>query len=171
MQLLDVLFPGVFVHEVAHALACTISGVPIHQVEVRSRSGKVVHQASNLRNSTLISLAPLILGFILSTLLFAWSKTLIETDLVLGLVGLWIAFSVAFHSIPSSADMANISGAISRRLNELWKSTHSLPHKLVKSGWYVLVWPLAILGMSIAWIVDLTLLARVAWALFVGWIA
>jgi hypothetical protein len=148
-----------------------IGGVPIHHVEVKARSGKVVHQASNLRNSVLISLSPLIVGGILSFLLFDYTKNVWETDFVLGGVLAWLGFSIAFHSIPSHPDMVNIAESISRRFNELWSGSTGIGTKILKTGWYALVFPLAWAGASIVWLADLTLLTRIGWAVFVGWVA
>ncbi len=167
----DILFPGVWIHELAHALACMVSGVPIHRIEVHSRSGKVVHRASNLRSSVLISVAPLIMGGILSFVLFSYAKEVVDTDILLAALAAWLGFSIAFHSIPSHPDMVNISEAISRRLAELWSSPRGIGTKILKSVWYILIWPFAIIGSLAVWAVDLTLLARVGWAILVGWIA
>jgi len=167
----DLLFPGVWVHELAHALACLVSGVPVHRIEVHSRSGKVVHRAANLRSSALISAAPLIVGGIVSLFLFSYAKNIADTDIWLAAFTAWLGFSIAFHSIPSHPDMMNVSEAISRRMSELWSSPRGLGTKIFKSIGYVLVWPFAIIGSLAVWAVDLTLLTRIGWAVFVGWAA
>jgi hypothetical protein len=148
-----------------------VSGVPVHRIEVHSRSGKVVHRAANLRSSVLISVAPLLIGGILSFFLFSYAKEIVDTNLVWAALATWLGFSIAFHSIPSHPDMVNISEAISRRLGELWASPRGIGTKIVKSVWYVLVWPFAIIGSLAVWAVDLTLFARMGWALLVGWAA
>lgn len=167
----DILFPGVWVHELAHALACIVSGVPIHKIEVHSRSGKVVHRTSNLRSSVLISFAPLIIGGILSFVLFSYAKEMVEMDILLAALAAWLGFSIAFHSIPSHPDMVNISDTVNRQLHELWSGSRGLLTKIVKSIGYVLIWPLVLIASLAIWAVDLTLWLRVGWAVLVGWIA
>ncbi|MEK6970346.1 MAG: hypothetical protein AABW68_01470 [archaeon] len=167
----DLLFPGIWVHELAHAIGCVLGGVPIHHIEMRSRSGKVVHSASTLRNSTLISLAPLIAGSALSFFLFDQAFLQRNEGLLWAFVMGWLAFSIGFHSIPSLADMSNVADTIPRRIQEWWSSPSGLAAKILMSGWYLLVWPIAWVGAGVSWLMEQTLWSRVGWALFLGWIA
>lgn len=160
MHWIDVLFPGVWVHELSHALACWVGGVPIHQIEVGGHSGKVVHGWSSSRNAWLIGFAPLIIGAIISFFLFAWAKEIITTNFLAGLIGIWLGFSIGFHAIPSHQDMLNIPAAVKRQFHVLWKGERSLLTKLSKTGAYALIWPLSMILVGVAWLLNLSILFR-----------
>lgn len=75
MSLLGLFFPGVFVHEVSHAIACFVSNVPVHRVEVGWHSGRVIHDQGNVRTTFLIGFSPLVIGFLFSVFLFSLAKS------------------------------------------------------------------------------------------------
>jgi hypothetical protein len=168
---IDFFFPGVWVHELSHAVACVLGNVPIHRVEVRPHSGMVVHEQSSVRNSLLIGFAPLIVGSFFSILLFSISKSAWEQSPILSIALFWLGFSIAFHSIPSHQDVANIPMTISLRLGQLWRGSASWPKKLAKSGVYFGLWPVAGIVSGFAFLVNLTLLTRVVWSLALAWAA
>ena len=160
MHWIDILFPGVWVHELSHAFACWIGGVPIHQIEVSGHSGKVVHAWSSSRNAWLIGFAPLMIGAIVSFLLFAWAKDVIVFNPGAGVLGIWLGFSIGFHSIPSHQDMLNIPTSIGRQFHLLWSGERSLLMKLGKTVVYGLIWPLSLLMVGLAWILNESILFR-----------
>ncbi|MDZ4256779.1 MAG: metalloprotease family protein, partial [archaeon] len=158
-----VLFPGVWVHELSHALGCVLSGVPVHRIEVKMSSGRVVHAPPTCRGSVLIGLAPLVIGTFLALFAFSWGKAEGWSSPFLALFWGWLGFAIAFHSIPSYTDMRNIPATAVRRMGELWTSNHSLGRKLVFSpgygGAWVGGWMMAIGGM----LVNTSVLFRILW--------
>lgn len=78
------LWLGIFVHEFAHYLACKLTFAPVQEFKVGLREGHVTHGRSRIPvfGSLLISLAPLIVGLVVITLLFAWYFSLGWTDLL-----------------------------------------------------------------------------------------
>ena len=171
MRGLSLLFPGVWVHELAHAAGCMVSGVPIHKMEVHAKSGVVVHCSPSGSGAVLISLAPLLVGTLLAWALFTWSKSDFSSAPILGLFWGWLGFSVAFHSIPSAPDLANIPIAAARRMGELCRGSQGLGVKLVKTPLYGGLWVMG-LGLSVLGIIlNATLLVRAAWGLGVWFLA
>jgi len=160
MNILSVFFPGVWVHEGAHALACILGRVKVHRVHVRSNSGVVVHDPTNARNAWMIAFAPLAAGTIVSFLLFQAANHARETNVILAAILFWLAISIGFHAIPSTTDATNIPAAISRRLGETASSDRSLGEKVVKIAGYVVTWPIAIVTSALIWVANQTVLFR-----------
>ena len=165
MRAWGVLFPGVWAHELAHAAACVVSGVSIHEMHLGTTKGHVVHDASNMRGSILISTAPLVVGFILATLLLAYAKTEGGRDPIVCALLFWVGFSIAFHAIPSTRDMMNVFHTIPRRVGETWQHARPVWEKLAKTGVYAVAWPLVGIGVLLVMLVNSTVLFRFAWAL------
>lgn len=63
---LFLLFPGVVIHELSHALVCFFSGTPVKEIKLFSAGGGyVAHEAPNSRiTQFFISTAPLIFGIL-----------------------------------------------------------------------------------------------------------
>lgn len=162
MNVLSVFFPGVWVHEGAHALACILGKVKVHRVHVRSNSGVVVHDPTNARNAWMIAFAPLAAGTILSFLFFQAANHAKETTILLSIVLFWLAISIGFHAIPSTTDATNIPTAISRRFSETASSTLPAGSKLIKLIGYAVTWPIAILTSALIWLTNQTILFRLA---------
>lgn len=160
MNTLSIFFPGVWVHEGAHALACVLGNVKVHRVNVRSNSGVVVHDPTSARNAWMIAFAPLAAGAVLSFLFFQAGNNARETNVLLSVVLFWLAISIGFHAIPSSTDAANIPAAISRRLNETLAGKRSWGSKLIKVLGYVITWPIALLTSALVWLANQTILFR-----------
>lgn len=163
MNALNIFFPGVWVHEWAHALACAVGGVKIHRIHVHASSGVVMHDQTSARNAWMIALAPLAVGTALSILCIhaaqnAWS-TAPAWSIFLG----WLGISIGFHAIPSTTDALNIPQAISRRFSDALTSDHSTVWKGVKAAGYIFTWPLAWLSASVIWLSNLTILFRLIW--------
>lgn len=163
MNSLSIFFPGVWVHEFAHALACTIGGVKIHRVNVHSNSGMVVHDTTNARNAWVIALAPLVIGTLLGTLCIHAAKNAWEVNPLMSVLLFWLGISIGFHAIPSTTDALNIPQAISRRFSETLKSSRALTWKATKIIGYVVTWPLAWVSATIIWLANMTILFRLAW--------
>lgn len=171
MNALSIFFPGVWVHEWAHAAGCYACGVKVHKITVKSNAGMVMHDKSSVRSALLIGLAPLLAGGILSFFLFGVAKDVWAQDWVWSAAFFWLAFSIGFHSIPSEQDMRNIPDAVGRRWGELWRSERGLPVKLGKSGVYVGAGILGWVLVGLAVLVNATLLVRLVWATGLGAIA
>lgn len=171
MQWIDILFPGVIVHELAHAFACVLGGVPVHQIEMRGHSGKVVHGWSSSRNAWMIGFAPLVVGVFLSFLFFVWAQEVLSLNPGLGIVLIWLGFSIGFHAIPSHQDILNIPAAVRRQFQLLWESERSLLIKLGKTGVYAIVWPISLLFVGVAWVLNVSILFRALLGLGLFWLA
>lgn len=163
MNTLSIFFPGVWVHEFAHALACVIGGVKIHRVNVRSSSGMVVHDSTNARNAWIIALAPLVIGTLLSAICIHAAKNAWEVNPFLAFVLGWLGISIGFHAIPSTTDALNVPQAISRRFFETLKGARSFAWKATKIVGYLATWPLAWLSACVIWLANVTILFRLAW--------
>jgi hypothetical protein len=163
MNALSVFFPGVWVHELAHAAACAIGGVKIHHVRVHTASGVVMHEQTNARNAWVIALSPLVVGTAVSIMCVHAAQNAWDTTPMLSVLLAWLGISIGFHAIPSTTDALNIPHAISRRFGEAITSTNSRGWKLTKILGYVVTWPLAWLSASIIWLSNLTILFRLVW--------
>lgn len=171
MQWIDILFPGVFVHEAAHALACYVCGVKVHRISVHRASGMVVHDKTNVRSSLLIGLFPLVVGGIISLLVLHAGKQIIESEWALGVGLIWIGISAGFHSIPSVQDVQNIVATTQHQYSELWRSSRNVGVKLTKSAFYALAWVLAWVLVLAVWGLNVTVLFRIGMSLGLWWIA
>jgi hypothetical protein len=107
-------FPGVIVHEFAHAWACRRMGIAVVEVcylRIGNPMGYVLHERpASVIQHIMVAVAPffvstcvaLAVSFIAAAL-FA-SHVLIEFhDLLIPSV-LWLGFSIALHAFPSSGD-------------------------------------------------------------------
>src|SRR5574343_407177 len=85
-------FPGIIIHESAHALACLLLDVPIKKIKFLGKSGGyVVHEDSRTDKIIIIALFPFIL-----------------------LLMVWIGISSLLFSIPSDKDAENAYIAIKK---------------------------------------------------------
>ncbi|QQR92856.1 MAG: M50 family metallopeptidase [Candidatus Iainarchaeum archaeon] len=159
---LDILFPGVIVHEIAHALACYLCGVKVHTISVHRSSGMVVHDKTSARASLLIGLFPLIIGGAIAYVLLQYAQRIQENAPLLSFLILWIGFSIAFHAIPSTQDVQNIVFSTERRFGELWRSERNVLAKLLKSAWYGVAWLGSWLLLILAILANATILTRIA---------
>jgi hypothetical protein len=114
-------FPGVVVHEFAHALFCQITGTRIVKVclfRFGNPAGYVLHERppSTWRH-ILIGIGPLFVNTLLGLGLGVVALPLAGSpDGPAGyLLLLWLAVSVAMHSFPSTGDAKAIWGAVWRR--------------------------------------------------------
>ena len=114
-------FPGVIVHEMAHQLFCRLLGVPVFKVcyfrlAMRGPAGFVLHeQPHSPWKSLLIGIGPLFLNTIVGILIvlpaFISTFTFNSDDFLDGFL-LWLGFSIAMHSFPSTGDAAAIWKAV-----------------------------------------------------------
>jgi hypothetical protein len=107
-------FPGVIVHEFAHAWACRRMGIHVIKIcylRIGNPLGYVLHErpGSTIQH-IMVAVAPFFVSTYVALIvsacasaLFA-SHTLVEFhDLVLPLA-IWLGFSIALHAFPSSGD-------------------------------------------------------------------
>jgi len=108
-----VTFPGVIIHEFAHAWACRRMGVRVIKVcylRFGNPPGYVLHArpASALQH-IIIAAAPVFVSTALSSIIscaagvFATSHAVDNHGAILAL-SLWVCFSVALHAFPSGGD-------------------------------------------------------------------
>lgn len=168
---IDILFPGVVVHEASHALACYACGVKVHRISVHRNSGMVVHDKTTARASLLIGLFPLLVGAVLAFLLFQWGKQLNAREMWVSLGLIWAGLSVGFHSIPSVQDVHNIVGTVQQRYGELWASSRHAGIKITKSIAYAIAWMGAWLLVGLAIVVNASVIFRLALGLGLWWVA
>lgn len=111
-------FPGVVVHEFAHATACRAVGVPVLEVvyfRFDDPPGYVRHvNPARYRQSVVISVAPFLVNTIVSFGAFLGLGVLASTTeslgtaqpetIIAGVVLAWIGLSVGMHAFPSTTD-------------------------------------------------------------------
>jgi hypothetical protein len=111
-------FPGVVVHEFAHASACRAVGVPVLEVvyfRFGNPPGYVRHaNPARYRQSVVISVAPFLVNTVVAFGSFLAAGAFVatggsiggiafETAIVVAVLG-WIGLSVGMHAFPSTGD-------------------------------------------------------------------
>ncbi|MBF0473877.1 MAG: DUF3267 domain-containing protein [Nitrospirae bacterium] len=124
-----VTFPGVIAHEIAHQFFCRLAKVAVLDVkyfQFSNPAGYVIHEIPRKTSQhLLIGLGPLFVNTIagaliafpaiLPTLNFGSSNPI---DMVL----IWLGFSIAMHSFPSTGDAKSIWAAVMRPgVNAIYK--------------------------------------------------
>lgn len=163
MNALSIFFPGVWIHEGAHALACVVGQVKVHRIHVRSSSGVVVHDPTNARNAWMIALSPLVIGTAVAILAVHAAQNAWETQPVLAALFGWVGIASGFHAIPSTTDAFNIPRAIRSRAMETFSSDASLGWKLVKMVGYLITFPLALVTAGVIALTNFSILFRLIW--------
>jgi len=110
MELYEIMhllfFPGIVIHECAHAFACLLLGVPIKKIKFIGKSGGfVIHEDSRTDKIIIISLFPFVFNIFIS--LLCARIYLLSFDPFIKLVVAWIGISAILFSIPSSKDTEN----------------------------------------------------------------
>jgi hypothetical protein len=109
-----VTFPGVIVHEFAHARACRWLGIPVIKVcylRFGNPLGYVLHERPAYAiQHIMVAVAPFFVSTLialavsaLAALLLA-SHVLVEYHDLIMPFSLWLGFSIALHAFPSSGD-------------------------------------------------------------------
>lgn len=107
-----VTFPGVIVHELAHAIFCKLLRIPIYDAkffQLSNPCGYVVHEPTDKPlKSLLISVGPFLVNTILGAIIMLpASITLInfgEAGNFLTLLLGWLGISILMHAFPSTGD-------------------------------------------------------------------
>lgn len=119
-----VTFPGVIVHELAHALFCRLYGLPIYEVRYfqfaagrGQPSGYVIHGRSKRPGQDLmVSVGPFFLNTILGAIIAAPAAIPFGfggAD-ALDLLLMWLGVSIAMHAFPSTGDARSAWSTIRR---------------------------------------------------------
>jgi uncharacterized protein YggT (Ycf19 family) len=114
-----VTFPGVVMHEIAHALFCALTGTTVRRIclfQLSTPSGYVLHEhPSNIWKHMLIGVGPFILntsiGLCIGILLTMGATISSTLYTFISFIVYWVAISIAMHSFPSTGDA-----------KEIWKS-------------------------------------------------
>ena len=101
------LFLGVIFHEISHLLACLAFGVKVFRVKLLGDEAFVEHEKPNAWQSVVISLAPFLLGNIVSFLLAKTAFALVQNAVLAAVLFFWLSISLAYHSFPSGQDAKN----------------------------------------------------------------
>lgn len=119
-----VTFPGVIVHELAHAFFCRLFGLPIYHICYfqfamgrGQPSGYVVHgRASRPGQDLMVSIGPFFVNTVVGAVIAAPAAipfTLGSPD-ALDLFLMWLGVSIAMHAFPSTGDARSAWGSIHR---------------------------------------------------------
>lgn len=150
-------FPGIPVHEAAHALACRLTGTPVFEIRwlrIGMVAGSVTHGRPKSPWAWMaIAAAP---WFVNSALGFGlgWAFRSHLTGWLL-VPATWLAVSIATHAFPSLEDAVGL-------LESLWKENPGFLPRLVGT-------PLGAV-MVVGAFGSLYFLLDVAWGLLVGWL-
>lgn len=108
-------FPGVIVHEFAHAWACRRLGITVERVcylRIGNPMGYVLHERpATAMQHLLVATAPFFVSSILALVmslaacLFSRSQLPPETRDAMAILALWLSFSFALHAFPSHGDI------------------------------------------------------------------
>ncbi|MFA7061679.1 MAG: metalloprotease family protein [Pedobacter sp.] len=109
-----ITFPGVIVHEFAHAWACRRMGIHVHKIcylRLGNPMGYVLHeQPVFVFQHIMVAVAPffvstaLALAVSLSACVLARSQVFPEIRDMGALAAVWFSFSLALHAFPSNGD-------------------------------------------------------------------
>ena len=107
-------FPGIIVHEFAHAWACRRLGIRVAKVcylRFGNPQGFVLHERpSSALQHIMVAVAPFFVSTLLAlaisfaTCLLVQSSAPSETCNTVMLLAVWCSFSLALHALPSSGD-------------------------------------------------------------------
>jgi hypothetical protein len=133
-----VTFPGVIVHELAHALFCRLFGVAIYEVKYFNFStdfgqpaGYVIHAPpeKNWQN-VLIGVGPFFINTILGGIIGApGAIPVIKFGGLnpLDLLMVWLGVSIAMHAFPSTGDAASIWRSATGAGASFWSKVVATP--------------------------------------------
>ena len=131
-------FPGVVVHELAHALFCRIFSLEIYQIQyfkvtpVRgSASGFVLHKRSEKGwQNLLVSIGPFFLNTVVGAVIGAPAAIPVfrfKAGDPLDFLLIWLGVSIAMHAFPSTGDAAVIWRTIKRPETNLIEKLFGYP--------------------------------------------
>lgn len=143
-------FPGVMIHELAHAMFCRLTGTRIHKIcyfRLGNPAGYVIHDIpTNVWKHILIGVGPFLLNTLIGLIFgLAAAYEHVDFDKLTWMTGLylWLAISVAMHSFPSTGDAKSIWRSV-------WSKGAPITAKLVGTPLVAIIF-LGALG-SIFWL-------------------
>lgn len=120
-----ITFPGVIVHELAHALFCRWFGLKLYEVKYfqfatfGQPSGYVIHERSkNPMQDMLVAIGPFFVNTILGAVIGAPAAIPVlrfHAGDPLDYFLMWLGVSVAMHSFPSTGDAKSIWHSVTSR--------------------------------------------------------
>ncbi len=161
-------FPGVVVHELAHYIACVLTGVRVFKVKFFSLSGPayVVHARPKLWQSIIVSTAPFFLGSFLGFFLLQNANSMIGVQNAIVIFYYWLAISILYFSFPSRADAGNAFNSLINFYERKIFGKNSIFSKLL----WVLTLPViflpSILLIGILLVFNFSPILRLLWVLF-----
>jgi hypothetical protein len=120
-----ITFPGVIVHELAHAIFCRLFGLKIYEVCFFQVSfgrgqpaGYVVHEpAPHWWQNLLVSIGPFFVNTIIGSVIAAPAVIPVlqfHSGDLLDYALIWLGVSITMHSFPSTGDAASIYSMLKR---------------------------------------------------------
>jgi hypothetical protein len=160
-QLSYLLFPGIIIHELAHAVACLSLGVEIKKMKWLGASGGfVIHENTRSSNIIIISLFPFVLNILLA-IACGYIFNRYDTSVLGKILIAWIGVSAIFFSQPSSQDANNVISAI--------KSSYTKSQSIWRWLYKIILLPFALIALILAIIfkmLDNSMLLRIIMIIF-----
>ena len=130
-------FPGVIVHEFSHELFCYITGVEVYEVcyfqfDEESVGYVLYAPTKSFIKNCFICVAPIIVGTLLSVVVFGIAFVLFDIKSIFIYPFLWLGGSIAFNSFPSIGD--------SKALYEVTKEQVSEGNYFALIGYPIVLW-------------------------------
>ncbi|AIE84204.1 metalloprotease family protein [Fimbriimonas ginsengisoli] len=166
-------FPGVIVHELAHALFCRLFGLDIYAVQYFQFStgfgqpaGYVIHRrAKHAWQDTLVGIGPFFVNTILGAVIAAPAAIPVlkfHGGDVLDWLLMWLGVSIAMHSFPSTGDAASIWSSVTDKETPIWTKALGIPivgviylGALASIFWLDLLYGVAVAGFLPGLLVNL----------------
>jgi len=166
-------FPGVIVHELAHALFCRLFGIGIYEVCYFQLSvnrgvpaGYVIHTgAKHHWQDVFVGIGPFFVNSILGAIIAAPAAIPVlqfHSGDALDYFLLWLGVSIAMHSFPSTGDAQSIWATVSAKEAPWWTKLFGMPIVgLIYLGavasifWIDLIYGIAVAGFLPKLIVNL----------------
>ncbi len=131
-------FPGVIVHELAHAIFCRLFGVAIYEVKFfqfsvgfRQPAGYVIHEPSKKASQNLmIGIGPFFVNTLIGGIIGAPAAVPMlkfNSPDLLDLFLLWLGVSIAMHAFPSTGDAASIRQSLKDPGTSTWTKIWATP--------------------------------------------
>jgi hypothetical protein len=163
--LIYLFFPGMILHELAHYIACIITGVKVQKVKlVGKEEAFVQHAAAGAWKMVAITVAPFLLNNLMAWILLSEAKEMFVSNFLWALGLFWLGVSFLFYAFPSKADAGNALKAFTNAFMSKIFSKRNLAIKLL----YLILFPF--LFIPLAFILGVMLLFEYAVALRFVWI-
>lgn len=160
-------FPGLILHEFAHALACVLLGSKVFHVTYWSaKGGVVVHRRTRPLFSVIISLAPFFLNNAFAVLFLSLAAT--TPDPLSVIVFYWLAFSLAIYSLPSMHDLRSSMASLDHSLN-LRRFGKGVINALLAVLWYPVVFVAYYLFLTPLLVFARNQTLRIVWFFVLYW--